>query len=107
MSSTLKEFCQSKLRNASAFCILSIAVHEVAKFIKALRNKISVRPDNITPYLLRIALPYIVESLTYVYNLCIEQNIFPTALKNAKVVPLPKPTIYLIPAIIDLSLSFL
>ena len=46
--------------------------------------------DNITPYLLKIALPYIVKSLTYVYNLCIEQNIFPTALKNAKVVPLPK-----------------
>ena len=47
-------------------------------------------PDNITPYLLKIALPYIVESMTYVYSLCIEQNIFPTALKNAKVVPLPK-----------------
>ena len=47
-------------------------------------------PDNITPYLLKIALPYVVESLTYVYNICIEQNIFQTALKNAKVVPLPK-----------------
>ena len=47
-------------------------------------------PDNITPYLLKIALPYIVKSLTYVYNLCIERNIFPTALKKAKVVPLPK-----------------
>ena len=47
-------------------------------------------PDNITPHLLKIALPYIVESLTYVYNLCIEQNIFQTALKNAKVVPLSK-----------------
>ena len=47
-------------------------------------------PDNITPYLLKTARPYIVESLTYVYNLCIEQNIFPAALKNAKVVPLPK-----------------
>ena len=47
-------------------------------------------PDNFTPYPLKIALPYIVESLTYVCNLCIEQNIFPAALKNAKVVPLPK-----------------
>ena len=46
--------------------------------------------DNITLYLLKIVLPYIVESPTYVYNLCIEQNIFPTALKNAKVVPPPK-----------------
>ena len=61
-------------------------------------------PDNITTYLLKIALPYIAESLTYVYNLCIEQNIFPTALKNAKP---PEPTIYLTPATTELSLSFL
>ena len=47
-------------------------------------------PDYITPYLLKIALPYTVASLTYVYNLCIEKNIFPTALENAKVVPLLK-----------------
>ena len=47
-------------------------------------------PDNTTPYLLEIALPYIDELLTYVYSLCIEQNVFPTALKNANVVPLPK-----------------
>ena len=88
----LKEFCRSKLRNASAFCIPPIAVHEVAKFIITLKskNKNTMGPDNITPYLLEIALLYIVESLTYVYNLCIEHNIFPTALKNAKVVPLPK-----------------
>ena len=37
-SSTMKEFCQSKLRNASAFCIPPIAVHEVAKFITTLEN---------------------------------------------------------------------
>ena len=42
--------------------------------------------DNMTPYLLKTALPYIVESPMYLYNVCIEQNIFPTALKNAKVV---------------------
>ena len=77
-SSILKEFCQSKLRNASAFCIPPIAVHEVAKFITTLKSKKSMGPDNITPHLLKTALPYIVESLTYVYNLCIERNIFPT-----------------------------
>ena len=46
--------------------------------------------DNISPYLLKIALPHIVESPTYVYNICIERNIFRTALKNTKVIPLPK-----------------
>ena len=59
-SSTLKEFCQSKLRNASAFCIPPIAVHEVAKFITTLKSKTSMGPDYITPYLLKIAPPCIV-----------------------------------------------
>ena len=46
--------------------------------------------DNMDSPLLKIALPYVVESLTYIYNLCIEQNSFPPALKTAKVIPLPK-----------------
>ena len=45
-SSTLKEFCQSKLRNASAFRIPPIAVHELAKFITTLKGKKSMVPDN-------------------------------------------------------------
>ena len=47
-------------------------------------------PDNVNSYLLNLALPYVLESLTYVYNLCIQQNTFPPALKAAKVIPLPK-----------------
>ena len=35
-------------------------------------------------------LPYIVQHLTYVYNLCINHNCFLSDLKTAKVVPLPK-----------------
>ena len=37
-------------------------------------------------------MPYIIDSLTYVFNLCIEKNVFPSELKKAKVVPLPKST---------------
>ena len=47
-------------------------------------------PDNINSFLLKLGLPYVVESLTHVYNLYIEQNSFPPALKAAKVIPLPK-----------------
>ena len=47
-------------------------------------------PDNVNSYLLKLDLPSVVESLTYVYNLCIQQNTFPPALKAAKVIPLPK-----------------
>ena len=37
-----------------------------------------------------LSLPYIVQHLAYVYNLCINNNCFPSDLKTAKVVPLPK-----------------
>ena len=30
------------------------------------------------------------ETFTYIYNLCIQKNVFPTAFKRAKVIPLPK-----------------
>ena len=63
---------------------------KLVKIITTLKHEKTMGPDNITPYQLKIALPHIVKSLTYVYNLCIEQNIFPTVLKNAKVVLLPK-----------------
>ena len=39
-----------------------------------------------------MSLPYTIDSLTYVFNLCIEKNVFPSELKKAKVVPLPKST---------------
>ena len=37
-------------------------------------------------------MPYIIDSLTYVFNLCIEKNVFSFELKKPKVVPLPKST---------------
>ena len=49
-------------------------------------------PDNLPTYLLKLALPYVVELLTYIYNLCIQNNVFPKIFKTAKVIPLPKNT---------------
>ena len=37
-----------------------------------------------------LSLPYIVQPLTYVYNLCINHSCFPSDLKTAKVIPLQK-----------------
>ena len=48
--------------------------------------------DGVSNQLLKLSLPYIIDSLTYVFNLCIEKNVFPSELKKAKVVPLPKST---------------
>ena len=49
-------------------------------------NKKSIGCDGISVKRLKIALPYIAETLTYIYNLCIQKNVCPTA----KVIPLPE-----------------
>ena len=50
-------------------------------------NNKSMGHDNINPFLLKLALPCIVDPLTYIFIL---NNVFPTILKKAKVIPLPK-----------------
>ena len=53
-------------------------------------NNKSMGYDNINPFLLKLALPYIAEPLTYIYNRSILNNVFPTTLKKAEGIPLPK-----------------
>ena len=90
ISPFLKKFCRDRIGSTDSSIVPLIAVHEVGMHIVNLKNKKSMGPDNINSFLLKLALPYVVESLTHVYNLCIEQNSFPPALKAAKVIPLPK-----------------
>ena len=87
---SLKKFCKDRISSSDSFKVPPIAVHEVGAYIKKLKNKKAMGPDNINSMMLKLALPYAVEFLTYIYNLCIQQNIFPSALKAAKVIPLPK-----------------
>ena len=46
-------------------------------YISGMNNKQSAGPDEISNQLLKPASPYIAGSLTYIFNLCIEQNVFP------------------------------
>ena len=87
---SLKHFCQDKLGQNKSFQIPFLAVHEVGKLLTDLKNKKSMGPDVLTAYLLKLALPYIVEPLTFIYNQCIQESVFPSMLKNAKVIPIPK-----------------
>lgn len=89
-SDTLNKFCQDKTAHAAPFTIPPIAVFEVGNHISKLPNKKSSGPDGISNYILKVSLPYVVESLTHIFNLCVTKNIFPSALKTAKVIPLPK-----------------
>ena len=67
-----------------------MAVHEMGKYTSGMNNKKSSGPDEISSQLLKLASPYIAGSLTYNFNLCIEQNVFPSEFQKAKVIPLPK-----------------
>ena len=91
-SSSLLDFCMGKRGPSHAFHIPLLTVYEVGKLITGLTSKRSMGPDNIPNYLLKLALPYVVEPLTYIYNHCIQKNVFPKIFKTAKVIPLPKNT---------------
>ena len=85
----LIDFCKEKTQNKT-FNIPLLTVYEVGKLIGTIGNKKSMGPENIPAFFIQLTLPYIIEPLTFIYNMCIEQNVFPTALKVAKVIPLPK-----------------
>ena len=67
-----------------------MTVFEDGKHISTIENNKSMGLDVINPFLLKLAFPYVVLSITHVYNLSTASNIFPKVLKNAKVIPLPK-----------------
>ena len=62
----------------------------MGKYITQISDKKSAGPDGINGFILKLSLPYTVEALTHIYNLCIQNDIFPDELKIAKVIPLPK-----------------
>ena len=49
-----------------------ISVSELGKYISRLENKKSSGLDGISNQLLKLSLPYMIDSLTCVFNLCIE-----------------------------------
>ena len=89
-SKALHSFCDEKIPPRESFTIPPIAVHEVGKYVSKISNKKSTGTDGVSGYILKLSLPYTIETLTYIYNLCIQKNVFPAQLKIAKVVPLPK-----------------
>ena len=93
-SNPQQDFCTKNKTTSGqdTFVIPYLSVSELGKYISKLENKKLSGLDGITisNLLLKLSLPYIIISLTYVFNLCTEKNIFLSELKKAKVVPLPK-----------------
>ena len=89
---SLLDFCMERRGPSRAFHILLLNVYEVGRLITDLKSKKYMGLDNIPARLLKLALPYIVEPLTDIYNVCIQKSVFPNMFKTAKAVPFPKNT---------------
>ena len=87
---TLINFCSDRTSQNTTFSISPEFVFGVAAFVSKMDKKKSTGCDGISVKLLKIALPYIAETLTYISNLCSQKNVFATAFMSAKVIPLPK-----------------
>ena len=87
---TLKIFCKDKLSENTSFSIPSIAHEKVEKYLKNIDITKATGTDNIGPRLLKLAAPYISDSLTYICNQSIINSTFPEKWKEGKVSPLHK-----------------
>ena len=68
--------CGKKLKPDDSFCIPPMTVLDVSKCISTIAHNKSTGRDNINPCILKLAFPYIVEPLTYIYNLSIKKMFF-------------------------------
>ena len=63
---------------------------DVSKNLWPLRQSCTRDLDGLEGRILKLVCPAIVETLTYLYNLCIDKNYFPSKFKQAKIVPIYK-----------------
>ena len=90
-SKSFVDFCQQKTKGTDPFTIPWTAVYEMGKYISGMKKKKKKKSsghDEISNQLLKLASPYFAGSLTYIFNVCIEQNIFPSEFQ--KVIHLPR-----------------
>ena len=72
----LLNVCRDRISQNTTFSIPPISVFEVGISILKLDNKKSTGCDGISVKLLKIALPYIAETLTYIYKLMHSKECF-------------------------------
>lgn len=82
-------FCESKHINTN-LAIPPLTTAEVYNALKCLKQTNARGLDGLDGKILKLAAPVITETLTYVYNLCIDKSCFPTLLKQSKITPLYK-----------------
>ena len=74
----------------SSFFLQPVTTHEVLNIVKSLKNKYSYGFDEISTNLIKSVIQYILEPLTFIFNLSLESGTVPDKLKIAKVIPIFK-----------------
>ena len=85
----LKQYIDSK-DFKSSFMLGPVTTSDVSKSLWALRQSCTRDLEGLDGRILKLACPVIIETLTILYNLCIDKNCFPSKFKQAKVVPIYK-----------------
>ena len=85
----LKCYCDAKNIKTEA-TIPSMSVHEVYSLLTQLKQTNTRGLDELDSKILKLSAPIISETLTYLYNLCIDKRQFPILLKQAKIIPIHK-----------------
>ena len=75
----LQQFCNEKLPSDTYFSMPKISHEKVEKFLGKINLTIATGSDNMVPRLLKIAAPFISDSITYI---CIINSIFPDKWKE-------------------------
>ena len=85
----LEQYCTEKISH-EANALPFMTVKEEYKSLCHLKQSNTKGTDGLDGKILRLSAPFIAETLTYIYNLCIDKNTFPQVFKEAKVIPLFK-----------------
>lgn len=85
----LKEYCHSKNIHQSLM-IPPFKLYEVYHLLRDLKQTGTKGLDGLDGKIIKLSAPVIADSLTYIYNLCLDKSYFPSAFKIAKVIPLYK-----------------
>ena len=84
-------FCQEKLLGGHVkFDVPLMTMDDLITYFRILKPKKSCSFDEISMFMLQLAMPRIVSSLVYIYNLCISKCYFPSIFKKALIIPVHK-----------------
>ena len=85
----LKEYCSSK-NITSQTSIPFLSLHEVLSALTHLKHSNTKDIHGLDANIIRTSAPVIADTLTYIYNLCIDKHYIPHIFKQAKVIPIFK-----------------